>query len=189
MQVSVDQNHITVTKSNSIERYAISHIRKTQKIIRHFRHDNDEDIWVRIKILSFVSVSCFVVFYISEAAPAFIIFLICSAALAYFVYDVKTNDKYKPTFTTLYWGFFMSGDNEKYSLVSRKEAEIDEFLGAISSALSETLVKTYNFHVDNSVNSSDINIREFVNKAGAEAIFYEGAVPPEDNETRRKADG
>lgn len=36
VQISVDQNNITVSGASSVERYAIAHIRKTQKITKRY---------------------------------------------------------------------------------------------------------------------------------------------------------
>jgi len=181
MQISVDQNHITVSKAGSIERYAIAHVRKTQKLVRHFTHKKDDtDIRKQIRFAIIGAIVLLIVSIYGFGLAILGFFVSAGAAIALY-YKLNNDDQFKAKHTTLYWGKFISGNNEQYSLVSGNEKEIDEFLGAIAAAMSETISRTFNISIDNSVNSADLNIEKFINTAGSSVTFYEGEIPKEES--------
>lgn len=105
-----------------------------------------------------------------------LISVIAAAIMAYLLYVLNSNEDYKPKHYTLYYGNFISGNNEKYSLASGNENYIDEFLSAVTNAISEKIVQEFSINIDNMINSSSVNIENFLNKSGGNVTFYEGDI-------------
>lgn len=177
MEISVNNKYITIEKNNHVERYAIAHVRKTQKVSRTFTYrKSDKKIVNLIWVCVFATIiSGLVVIATWWGLIGVIAFGVACCGL---IRELRKNQDYKPKNITFYWGVFVSGNNEQYSLLSSNENAIDGFLNAISHAMSDGISTTYNVSIDQSVKEgADITIENLINKDSGKIAFFEGDIP------------
>lgn len=178
MEVSVNNNYVTVARDDGILTFSTKHIRKSAQMTEVFSYRKNNGCMVIFgAVVSLIVAGISGLVSLADVSYSGLVsFVSFLCALALFVI-FNEHDAYRKREVTLHFGMFVSGDNEQYNLVSQNKSVVSDFMNALSKAMEQKVSDTYNVTIDESISADNLNIEKLVANDESKVFLYEGDVP------------
>lgn len=180
MQITVNENYITVAGTSHEKLYAVDHVRTIdrKKIGRRrvnpaFRHweNRQRTTWIAVIIVALIGTS---VGWIKEWDLVLGLTIIVTAALLglLIIGIFRKPDRHQPY--TIHLAEFTSG-NEVFGISSRDPKIVEDFVSNIRAARDGRLKSDIHVNIDRSITADTVEIDKLNNDGESTLNFFEGA--------------
>ncbi|MBB4265934.1 hypothetical protein [Roseospira visakhapatnamensis] len=178
MEISVNNSHILIRREHQVTQFSTQFIRKTVQTALSYRHRKRNPRLARYMffVLLVVSLSVGGAYADGERDLEDATYISLVLLLFSWIYWAL-NPNFKKKKVTLHYGTFVSGDNDRYSVVSQDRGVITGFMEALTKAMEQKISATYNISIDQSLKSENMTIDKIIARDRSRVSLVEGDVP------------